>query len=380
MNWSFRIADVGGIAIKIHATFFLIVALGALQWGMLHGATGALFGALLILLLFVCVTLHELGHALAARWFNVPVREIVLLPLGGVALLERQPSRPLHELVIALAGPAVNVLIAAVLALGTGAAVAFGGLDARGLIPGQPMAPSLATMTYWLLEANISLVLFNLIPAFPLDGGRVLRALLALRLDFARATTIAAGIGQALAVVLGVVGIVSGNLLLALVAVFIFFGAGQEQAASQARGVLAAWRAGETYNKHALTLAIGDRVSTVVDYLLTSYQSDFAVLQGQRPIGIVSRDEVLRALASDERDRYVQEIMRREIVAVSSAASLDEVQQTMVERQTRVVAVYDGERYLGLLSLEDLAEAYVVIASQQRQRPRQDAAVTGGRV
>lgn len=376
MNWSFRIADVGGVAIKIHATFFLIVALGALQWGMPHGAAGALFGALLILLLFVCVTLHELGHALAARWFNIPVREIVLLPLGGVALLERQPNRPLHELVIALAGPLVNVLIAAALALGTGAAVALGGLDGRGLIEGQPTAPSLATLAYWLLEANISLVLFNLIPAFPLDGGRVLRAILAMRIDFARATVVAAGIGQALAVVLGVIGIVSGNLLLTLVAVFIFFGAGQEQAANQARSVLSAWRAGAAYNKHALTLAIGDRVSTVVEYLLTSYQSDFVVIQGQRPIGIVSRDEVLRALASDERDRYVQEIMRREIVAVAATAPLDEVQQTMVERQTRVVAVYDGERYLGLISLDDLAEAYTVIASQQRQRTRREAAST----
>jgi Zn-dependent protease len=380
MNWSFRIAQVAGIAIKIHATFFLIVALGALQWGGPHGAAGALFGALLMLLLFVCVTLHELGHALAARWFKIPVREIVLLPLGGIAFLERQPSRPLHELVIALAGPLVNVLIAVALALGTGAAVALGGLDARGLIPGQPMAPSLSTLAFWLLEANISLVLFNLIPAFPLDGGRVLRAILALRLDFGRATAIAASIGQALAVVLGMVGILTGNLLLALVAVFIFFGAGQEQAAGQARGVLSAWRAGDAYNKHALTLTIGDRVSTVVDYLLTSYQSDFAVLQGQRPIGIVTRDDVLRALASDERDRYVQEIMRREIVAVASTASLDEVQQTMAERRTRVMAVYDGERYLGLLSLEDLAEAYAVIAAQQRLRARREAIPTGGKV
>jgi Zn-dependent protease len=368
MNWSFRIATIAGIALNIHITFGLIVVLGALQWAVPHGAAGALFGALLILLLFGCVTLHELGHALAARWFGIPVREIVLLPLGGIALLERQPSRPLHELVIALAGPLVNLLIAAGLALGTGAAVALGGLDARGLVPDQPMTPSLATLAYWLLEANISLVLFNLIPAFPLDGGRVLRALLAFRMDFARATRIATGIGQAQAVVLGTFGVVTGNLLLMLVAVFIFFGAGQEQAAGQARGVLATWRAGDAYNKHALSLAIGDRVSTVVDYLLTSYQPDFAVIQGQRPLGIVTRGDVLRALASDERDRYVQQIMQREIVAVSSAASLDEVQQTMSERRTRVVAVYDGERYLGLLSLEDLAEVYAVIASQQMRQ------------
>jgi Zn-dependent protease len=380
MNRSFRIANVAGIAIKVHVTFFLIVALGALQWGMPHGPAGALFGALLILLLFVCVTLHELGHALAARWFNIQVREIVLLPLGGVAFLERQPNRPLHELVIALAGPLANILIAAALALGTGAAVALGGLDGRGLLAGQPMVPSLATLAYWLLEANISLVLFNLIPAFPLDGGRVLRAILAMRIDFARATIIAAGIGQALAVVLGVIGIVSGNLLLALVAVFIFFGAGQEQAAGQARGLLSTWRAGAAYNKHALTLAIGDRVSTVVDYLLTSYQPDFAVLQGQQPIGIVTRDDVLRALASDERDSYVQQIMRREIVAVAANASLEEVQQTMIERQTRVVAVYDSDRYLGLISLDDLSEVYAVIVSKQRQRMRQEVAATGEKV
>jgi Zn-dependent protease len=113
MKWSFRIANIAGISLNIHITFGLIVVLGALQWAVPHGVAGALFGALLILLLFACVTLHELGHALAARWFGIPVREIILLPLGGIAFLERQPSRPLHELVIALAGPLVNVLIAA---------------------------------------------------------------------------------------------------------------------------------------------------------------------------------------------------------------------------------------------------------------------------
>ncbi|NWG21899.1 MAG: site-2 protease family protein [Chloroflexi bacterium] len=370
MGWSFPVARVAGIDIKIHITFFLIVILGAIGGGTVYGAAGAVFGAVLVLLLFLCVTLHELGHGIAARAFGIPVREIILLPLGGLALLGRNPSKAWHELVIAAAGPLVNVLIAGMLLLVTGTALAFGvfDMDALQMEAGAFPAPSLQGLLVWLLQANIMLVLFNLIPAFPLDGGRIFRATLAMLIGQRRATRIATLLGQGIAILLGIFGIVSGNFLLALVAVFIFLGAGQENAEGQARTMLVTMRVGDAYNRHALTLQIGDRVSKVVDYILTSYQPDFAVMQGGRPIGIVTRDDVLRALASDPRDLYVTGVMQRDIVQVPSSATLDEVRQLMNERSTRVVAVYEGDVYLGLVSIEDIAEAYAVLAFLQRQQ------------
>lgn len=376
MSWSFRIARVAGIDIKVHLTFFLIVVLGALQWGR-YGLRGALFGALLTILLFACVTLHELGHSIVAQRFGIPVREIVLFPLGGVALLSRNPQQPLHELLIAIAGPLVNVVIAAVLLPITGAAAALYGLGQRGLLLGRDLAPSIPTLLLWLLAANIALVLFNLIPAFPLDGGRMFRAILAMVMGFRRATRIAANVGQLFAIVLGVLGVLGGNLLLVLVAVFIFFGAGQELAEGQARAVLTTLRVGDAYNKYALRLSIGDRVSRVVDYLLTSYQPDFAVLQGNSLLGIVTREDVLRALAEDTRDVYVTGIMRRDVVRVDANATLDQARQTMLDHNTRIVAVYDGNTYLGLVSIEDISEAFTVISFLQRQQEARRAEQAG---
>lgn len=374
MGWSFRVARVFSIDIKLHATFPLILVLGAVQWGNRFGAEGALFGATLMALLFLCVTLHELGHSVVAQAFKIPVREIVLLPLGGVAMLGRNPDKPVHELLIAAAGPAVNVVIAAGLLLGTGFTAGLGGLDPQGLVAGREATPSLVTALVWLLEANVMLVLFNLIPAFPLDGGRMLRSVLAMVTTYPRATRIAAAIGQALAVVLGVLGVAGGNFLLVLVAVFIFLGAGYESVAAQAKAVLNTLRVGDAYNKHALALVPGDRVSRVVDYLLTSYQPDFAVLHGGRLLGIVTRDDVLRALAASPEDVYVTGVMKREVERVDASTPLDEVQRTMAEKGSRVVAVTDGDTYLGLVSAEDVAEAMTVATFVERHRALRRAA------
>lgn len=346
MGWSFKIARVRGIDIKVHATFFLILIFGALQWASSvpdNPLEGALFGVVLMILLFTCVTLHELGHSIVAQLFNIPVREIVLLPLGGVALIAKSPEKPWHELLIAAAGPAVNVFIASFLFLVTGGIGV--NLDVNALLA-TLREPSLTTMLIWLLFANISLVVFNLIPAFPLDGGRILRAMLAMALGNARATRIASTIGQISAVILGILGIANGQLLLTLIALFIFFGAGQERGLTEARTVLNTLRVGDAYNKHALSLQVGDRVSTVVEYILTSYQPDFAVMQGSQIIGVITRNDVLRTLATDSADRYVTEIMQREFLRVEAHKSLDEVREILMESSAQLAAVFDGSRYL----------------------------------
>ena len=375
MKWSFTIARVSGIDIKVHGSFGLILVLGAVQWGVPHGAGGALFGIALMIGLFACVVLHELAHSLLAQSFGGKVKEIVLLPIGGVSRMEKAPEKPIQELLVALVGPLSNLTIAAALFLAAGRAGA--GIDLEKMAKTPPTAPSLATAVIWLLGANVFLALFNLVPAFPLDGGRVFRALLAMALGARRATQIAAGVGQVIAIGLGLMGVFSGNLILALVAFFIFMGAGQEQAEESARTVLHSLAVGDAYNKYALTLAPGDQVSRVIDYLLTSYEPDFAVVQGSRLLGVVTRADVLKALATEIEDVYVATIMKRDVMKVDAARPLDEVRTEMMEKEERVAAVYTGETYLGLVSLEDIAEALLVVGFRNRQDDRRKAALAG---
>ena len=379
MKWSYTVARVSGIDIRIHATFALILALGAFQWGFPKGLegdsslAGAVFGMGLMILLFTCVVLHELGHSLVAQRFGLTVREIVLLPIGGVARLEKNPEKPLHELLIAAAGPLVNVAIAVLLFFAGGVAANLGAFEATSfLAPERP--PSFAVLWAWLFLANVGLALFNLIPAFPMDGGRVLRAALAMKLGFSRGTQIATGIGQAVAVGLGILGVLAGNLLLVIVALFVFMGAGQERAEEQARTVLTTLRVGDAYNRHALTLAPGDHVSKVVDFIMTSYQPDFAVLQGGRLLGVVTRDDVLKSLVTELNDLYVAGIMRRDVLTVDARQGLDDVRRLMGEKGERIAAVNDGETFLGLVSAEDIGEALVVSSFVQLRDKRRAAA------
>ena len=370
MNSSFRIAVIEGIPIRVHVTFFLILLLGAYQWGGMTGTlNGAIFGIVLMALLFVCVTLHELGHSFVARLFGIPVREITLLPIGGIAQITKNPDKPVHELLIAIAGPLVNVLIAILLFAALGFSAAPQMLTGHGLLPDEMSnTPSLTTLLSWLLMANVSLAIFNLIPAFPLDGGRVFRALIAMFTGYPRATRLASATGQLIAIILGIYGVLNSQFLLTLVAVFIFFGAGQETAEAEAKTVLNTLRVGDAYNKHALALVVGDRVSRAVDYILTSYQPDFAVLQGSNVIGIVTRADVLGALATYSADPFVTEIMVREFLKIEASKSLDETRRIMAERGTHIAAVYDGANYLGLISMDDIVEAFTVQTFVERQK------------
>jgi len=379
MRSSITLIQIAGIPIKLHMTFFIILLLGAWQWAGRsdNPMTGAIFGVVLMLTLFLCVALHELGHSLMARRFGIETREILLMPLGGIAQLEKNPTQPRHELLIALAGPLVNVLIAALLVvIGLTPQVSLFNslLDGQGLSSALSTEPSLNNLLLWLVSANVSLVLFNLIPAFPLDGGRVLRAVLAMGLGYPLATRIATVVGQMIAVVLGIFGLFSGNFLLALVAIFIFVGATQETAVADSKVVLTTRRLGDAYNRHVITLQNGDRLSRVVDYLLTSYQPDFAVIFGKKLLGIVTREAAMQALASQPDDLYVSEIMNRDIVKLDADLNLDEVREQLGEKGVRVAAVYKGDEFLGLISVEDLQEAFSVLMFNQRHLQQRVAA------
>lgn len=364
MRGGWTIGRLAGIDLRLHFTFPLIVALGALQWGSAHGASGALFGSLLMLALFACVALHELGHALAARHYGIPTREILLFPLGGVAFLARSARRPAEELWIALAGPAVNVVIAAALAIVIGVAPAALPGEAAGLFRASASGPSFGTFLHWLLGANLSLVLFNLLPAFPMDGGRVLRALLAFRFGWLKGTRWAAAVGQGLAVAGGVWALLSGQILLALLAAFVYFGAGQERTHAEARHVLESLRLADAYNRHALVLAPGDRLSRVVHYLLTSYQPDFAVIDRAGVFaGVVTRERALAIAASRGDDPFVLDFLETRVPRLETHLTLAEAQEALADSGTTCGAVVEQGRFLGLVSQQDLAEAIGIAAA-----------------
>jgi Zn-dependent protease len=361
MKWSIPVARPFGIELKVHATFFIILLVGAIQWQG-YGPPGMLFGAALMLLLFVCVALHEFGHALVAQRLGIPVREVVLLPIGGVAVLARNPNRPAHELLIAAAGPAVNVLIVAGLSLTMGLKAALTGADPAALVSAAKGPPSAAAALAWLLAANVALIVFNLIPAFPLDGGRILRGLLGFVTTWARATHVATVTGQVIAIAMGLAGLLTGNVALALIAALVFLGAGGTRADERARAALSARRVGDAYNRHALSLTEHDRLGRVVDYILTSYQPDFAVLRGRRFLGVVLREDVLDLLARrPSGDVPVTEVMSDAVLCVGADEPLDAVRARLLDSQVRVAAVFDGPTFLGLVSREDIAEAHAVL-------------------
>jgi Zn-dependent protease len=227
MRWSWRIGTLFGIDIKIHLTFVFALLWGAFLWSD-GGLTGAMYGVFLTLVLFVIVVLHELGHSLAAQRYGIPVYDIMLLPIGGVARLGGMPEQPSQELLVAIAGPIVNLALVFLTAPIVLAGMMMQGWAGGGFVMPAIASPGWLNFATFLLLVNLSLFLFNMLPAFPMDGGRVLRAVLAMRVPYLRATKVAVGVGRAFAVLFGAVGIMTGNIFLAVVALFVFNGAGAE--------------------------------------------------------------------------------------------------------------------------------------------------------
>jgi Zn-dependent protease len=293
-RWSWKLGDVSGIGIYLHWTFFLVpllVALSALSAGI--GVAAAVESVLFVLAIFGCVALHELGHALMARRFGIGTRDITLYPIGGVARLDRMPRRPAHELLIALAGPAVNVIIAL--------AVLAGMLIAANLGLIQSAVAASSSFLGKLMFINVALVVFNMLPAFPMDGGRVLRAILAWNVPYVQATAIAATVGQVLAVLMGIGGLLLSNVSLLLIGLFVYFAAAAES--QQARQRVADEPIQPDYERPPVTapfqtVQADSQVENVAGALLSSPHHVFAVMAGARYIGVLFKGDVLRALAN----------------------------------------------------------------------------------
>jgi len=357
LGWSLHLGRWLGIDVYLHITFLLLLAFIGLSHGIAaRSAEAALGGVLFFAGLFVCVLLHEYGHALAARRYGIGTRDITLLPIGGVARLERMPDKPSQEFIVALAGPAVNVVIAAALLVG----LWLGGYW-------QPLATLSSTsgnLFEHLLVVNVFLVLFNLLPAFPMDGGRVLRSLLAMRMNYARATDIAAAIGKAMAVLFGFAGLF-GNPMLLLIALFVWIGATQEAAAVQMKSSFS----GATVRDAMLTdfrvLAAQDSLADATKLLLAGSQTDFPVVEGGRVVGILDHGTLFQALRESGDLALVGDVMRSEFVKLRADQSLDEALAEVRAEGGLTMAVTENGQFIGLLTPENVGEFFMIRSALQ---------------
>jgi Zn-dependent protease/CBS domain-containing protein len=364
VRWSFQIAKVAGIPIRVHATFIIFLAFLYVWLSRGRSPNQALGEIGLLLALFGCVVLHELGHATTAKRFGVRTRDITLLPIGGIARLERIPEKPSQEIAVALAGPAVNIVIVILL---VGVLVATGKLGAT-----QTPAGLEGNFFANLLAVNLFLAIFNMIPAFPMDGGRVLRALLATRLDYVRATQIAAGIGQGIAFLFGFAGlfglpgIMPANPVLLFIALFVFLGAGQEATMVQMRSVfdgVPVWRA---MIRDFRALRADEPLSRAVELLLNGHQQDFPVVSASNgaPMGILTRADLISAIAGGGTDRKVEEVAKRSCGTAHPKEMLELVFQRMQESGCPAVPVVESDGTLvGMVTLENVGELAMVQAA-----------------
>src|SRR5215218_1581149 len=355
MGGSFKIGRFSGIDVKVHWTFFLLLAFFAFIG---YQSSGSLAGALtpiaVIVALFICVVLHEFGHSLVAQRLGIEIHSITLLPIGGVSNLESLPEKPSDEVKITLAGPLVNVVLAPI----------FFGLGLLlGAEPGMPTdlftgIGSVGQFFFYLGYLNVVLAVFNLIPAFPLDGGRVLRGALQTRLGAVRATEIASRVGQLFALAFFLIGLFGGNFLLALIGVFIFFGAnGEAQMVRQrelTRGVSVSDVMGTKPRTETVTPY--HTFGQVLDSVIHGYQEDFPVVdESGKLVGMITRDEIMNAAHSPERYASVRELMKTDVPTISSEADLfEDALPVLRQSGLRALPVMENGELVGMLTIEDV--------------------------
>ncbi len=354
MRWSIKIGKIFGINFRIHITFFLLLLFIFVSVLNQKGFGVALLATLFICSVFVCVLIHEIGHSLIARRFGKEAKSITLLPIGGVAAMEEMPEKPGQEIAMAIIGPFINLLIAGVLYVFLGR---WSGIDVPDLSPGSAQA-----FFAGLIGVNIMLAIFNLIPAFPMDGGRVLRGILALRMDYVRATSVAVFVGQALALFFIFFGVFF-NLWLALIGLFLYIGAGSEKQYAILRSVLDRETASEAMATDFRSLRPDDRLSDALAHFHHGCQVDFPVISDNGLEGILTRDRILASLHEKGVDVPVSEVMDRTFASVDAKAPLEEVYRKLISSKKTAVAVVDRGQVKGLICLDGISRYFMIKAA-----------------
>ena len=352
MRWSFSVATIAGIPIYLHGTFLVLIGFILLSgWVRSRELGAALAGVLFVLAIFATIVLHELGHALTAKRFGIRTRDITLLPIGGLARLERMPDLPRQELWVALAGPAVNVVIAAV--------CYFAMLVLTGTAPVLALDAGTTGVVGRFTAVNLWLAVFNLLPAFPMDGGRMLRAVLAERMDYLRATEIAASFGQGLALLFGFIGLFSNPFLL-FIALFVWMGASSEASVVSLRAALSGLPVSRAMVTDFRSVDAHDTLQRALDLVLAGSQRDFPVTSGGGLVGVLTRDALLTALSERGPSAPVYEIMNREFETTDPREMLETAFQRLQGCNCPVLPVLDGQRLVGLLTSDNVGD-YVMI-------------------
>ncbi|QDU38128.1 Putative zinc metalloprotease Rip3 [Maioricimonas rarisocia] len=357
MKWSWNIGRIAGIRLRMHWTFLLLLAWIAISYAATDGGwIAAARGVGFILAVFGCVILHELGHALTARRYGVPTEDITLLPIGGVARMQRMPTEPMHEFWIAVAGPAVNVVIAAVLFVGLLAGYGTGAVT---------IEPSFSTSFFVnLMWVNVALVLFNVLPAFPMDGGRILRALLATRMDYRRATHIAASLGQMMAILFGIAGFFVNPLLL-FIALFVYMGAEAEAQTVDLRESLRGFPAGSAMLTRFQTLHPDSTLQHAIDQLLAGSQHEFPVVDESGYRGLLRREDLANGLKEHGPEASIRDAFTVTSETADENDRLNDTLERMHQLGCQTLPVLRDGQVVGLITLDNIAELIMVRNAEQ---------------
>lgn len=371
MTWSLKIARIAGINVYLHWTFLILLAwIFIVNLNAGQRASEALTGVVFVLALFACVVLHEFGHALTARRFGIQTQRITLLPIGGLAMLEKMPEKPKQELIVALAGPAVNVVIAILL-------FAYLKLSGQALPTSQLEDPSQISLGKYfipnLLFVNVLLFAFNLIPAFPMDGGRVLRALLSMRYSRATATNIAAKIGQFLAIGFVFFGLMY-DFWLIFIGLFIYLGASGEASYETQRSLLSRLIVGDVLMHQYTPLHAWDTIGKAVETLLDGQEKEFIVTEDNQIIGTISRDDIIKGLQILGKEERLKRIVNQDWIRLSTDMELNEAYEQMSRKKLSICPVYDASGNLvGVLNQENILEAVMVESAKEGNRAKPGA-------
>jgi Zn-dependent protease/CBS domain-containing protein len=370
MRWSWRIARIAGIPIAVHGTFVILLAWVAWAHFLLrHRLADVGEGLVFILLLFGIVLLHELSHALTAKRFGIPTRDILLLPIGGISRMEQMPTNPRQELIVALAGPALNLTLAGLLFL-----VLAPGTRTAGLAPTSWVAGQLLVKLFW---ANVSLAVFNLLPAFPMDGGRVLRAILTLRMDRVRATQIAAQIGQGLALWFGFLGLFFNPMLL-FIALFVWIGAAEEAMSEEMKSAIGDVPVSRAMITTFQTLSPSDTLAQAVEHVLAGFQQDFPVVDEGQLVGVLTQARLLAALARQGDQAPVREAMQRQFETAEPSEMLEDALARLHRCDCRALPVADRGRLVGIVTMENVGELLMIQAALRKRAGGSGAAIRDG--
>ena len=345
MRGSIRLFKIFDISINIHITFFLLLLL-VIPYGVRW--------VFLVIGVFFFVTVHELCHSLTAKYFGITVREITLLPIGGISSMTKMPEKPIQEFLISIAGPLSNIVIIAVFFF-----------PLKYLLGPDTLFHPLSTQTWplaiaYLYWINLMLAGFNLLPAFPMDGGRVLRSLLAARIGYQKATKIAVNFGHIFALIFAYIGIIKFNIILIIIAIFIYTAASGEEVQVDVKETLKKFRVRDILPRDFATLDSSTTLAKVLEIIFHSHQEDFPVMEGKALVGFVTRQDIMENMHRFGMAKPVGEVMRKTFPKVKDTDSLIKVQAVMHEKGMRALPVMKDNEVAGVITIEDMGKVYAI--------------------